>query len=107
MRHLLLHTTIAGILGAIIGAIGLFLLAEGLPEGAIMGALLGGSIGVLMGARIHAHRGAIAVARIDPTEAARAARLRDEGNDKAPTLERNQLGEIIDQGTAIHGPGNE
>ena len=107
MRQFLLHTIFAGILGAIIGAIGLFLLAEGLPDGAIMGALLGGSIGVFMGARIHAHRAAIAAAHIDPTEAVRAARLRDEGNDKAPTLERNQLGEIIDRGTAIHGPGNE
>ena len=106
MRHFLLHITIAGILGATIGAIGLFLLAEGLPEGAIMGALLGGSIGVFMGARIHAHRAAIAAAHIDPIEAARAARLR-EGVHKAPSLERNQLAEVIDRGTAIHGPGNE
>ena len=44
---------LTGLLGAIIGAIGVFILAESLPEGAIMGGLLGGSIGVLVAVRRH------------------------------------------------------
>lgn len=41
------------LLGAIVGAIGVFLLTEGLPEGAIMGGVLGGNIGMIIAARRH------------------------------------------------------
>jgi len=49
--RLLFFGAIATLLGAIIGAIGVFILTEGLPEGAIMGGLLGGSVGMLIAAR--------------------------------------------------------
>ena len=37
--------------GALLGEIGIYVLAEGLPEGAIMGGILGGSIGMLIAVR--------------------------------------------------------
>jgi len=51
MIRFTLYVFAYGLIGAIIGAIGVFILAEGLPEGAIMGGLLGGSIGTLIAAR--------------------------------------------------------
>ena len=39
------------ITGALVGALGVYLLAEGVPEGAIMGLVLGGSLGVLVAVR--------------------------------------------------------
>lgn len=51
MIRLALYALFAGSVGAIIGAIGVFILAEGLPEGAIMGGILGGSVGLLIAAR--------------------------------------------------------
>ena len=41
------------IFGVFLGAIGVFVFTEGLPEGAIMGGLLGGSIGMLIAVRRH------------------------------------------------------
>ncbi len=51
MIRLVFVASSVGLLGAIIGAIGVYVLAEGLPEGAIMGGLLGGSLGILIAAR--------------------------------------------------------
>ena len=51
MLKLIIHASLAALIGAIIGAIGLFILTEGLPEGAIMGGILGGSVGLLIAAR--------------------------------------------------------
>lgn len=41
------------VFGLLLGAIGVFVFTEGLPEGAIMGGLLGGSIGMLIAVRRH------------------------------------------------------
>ncbi len=71
MSKLILHTISAGLLGAV----GLFILSEGLPEGAVMGAVLGGSIGMLMAARINAHRAGQALQAADPAAATRCAAL--------------------------------
>ncbi|MDE2775669.1 MAG: hypothetical protein OXI77_07005 [Chloroflexota bacterium] len=49
MVRLLLSVVAATLLGALIGAIGVYVLAEGLPEGAIMG----GSVGALIAVRRH------------------------------------------------------
>lgn len=51
MIRLTLYVLAYGLLGAIVGAIGVYLLAEGLAEGAIMGGILGGSVGVLVAVR--------------------------------------------------------
>lgn len=51
MIRFTLYILAYGLLGAAIGAIGVFILTEGLPEGAIMGGILGGSIGMLVAAR--------------------------------------------------------
>ena len=53
MLRLLKSVVLAALLGGIIGALGVYLLAEQLPEGAIMGGLLGGSIGILIAVRRH------------------------------------------------------
>ncbi len=75
MIRLLLFAAIAGTLGALIGAIGVFILTEGLPEGAIMGGILGGSIGMLVGARLDALRAEKSLAMADPESAKRSAAL--------------------------------
>ena len=51
MLRLLKSVVLPALLGAFLGAIGVFILTEGLPEGAIMGGLLGGSVGMLIAAR--------------------------------------------------------
>ena len=53
MLRILVPVILATLLGASIGAVGVYLLTEVLPEGAIMGGLLGGSIGMLIAARRH------------------------------------------------------
>lgn len=75
MIRMLLFAAIAGSLGALIGAIGLFILTEGLPEGAVMGGILGGSIGMLIGARLDARRTEKSLAKTDPGAAKRSAAL--------------------------------
>ena len=75
MKRLILNLLVAGNLGATIGAISVFFLAEGLPEGAIIGAMLGGSIGVLIGARLDARRSEKSLAKTDPDAAKRSAEM--------------------------------
>lgn len=53
MIRIALYVLFAGSVGALIGAIGVYILAEGLPEGAIMGGILGASIGILIAMRRH------------------------------------------------------
>lgn len=82
------------LLGAVIGAVGFFLLAEGMTEGLVGGVIIGGSVGALLAARIHAHRTAVDLAKVDPEEAQRQARLRDaRGKDVSRAHEREQLRE--------------
>ena len=71
--RLLLLAAIGGFLGAVIGAAGVFILAGGLPEGAIMGAILGGSGGILIAARLDARQRARSFAATDPESASRSA----------------------------------
>ncbi len=47
----MLRLAVYSITGALVGALGVYLLAEGVPEGAIMGLVLGGSLGVLVAVR--------------------------------------------------------
>ncbi|MCY3780114.1 MAG: hypothetical protein OXG78_07395 [Chloroflexi bacterium] len=75
MIRLALYALAAGVLSAIIGAIGLFILTEGLPEGVIMGGILGGSIGILIAARIDARQSAKVFEEADPEAAKRSAAL--------------------------------
>ena len=75
MCRLALYVSLLALLGAAIGAASIFILAERLPEGAVMGALLGGSIGAFTGARIDAWRSARAFAMENPAAAKRSAAL--------------------------------
>lgn len=75
MIRLAIYTLAVGILGALIGAIGVYMLADGLPEGAVMGGILGGSIGMLIGARLDARRTEKSLAKTDPGAATRSAAL--------------------------------
>ena len=76
MLKLLIVATIAGLLGAVVGAVAVYILAGGLPEGAIMGAILGGSAGILIAARWDARQSDKALARTDPEAVRRSAALR-------------------------------
>ena len=102
MIRMLLFAVIAGTLGAAIGAVGLFILAEGLPEGAIVGGIFGLCIGAYLGARIDAHRAAIAAAERSPEESARQSRLRDGRLDASTEFARHNqkttdsIGGVID-----------
>lgn len=75
MLKLLLFAAGAGLLGALIGAIAVYVLAGGLPEGALMGAIIGGSAGILIAARLDARQAENAFARSDPDAAKRSAAL--------------------------------
>lgn len=75
MIRLALYVLAVGILGALIGAIGSFILTDGLPEGAVMGGILGGSIGTLIGARLDARGTERSLAKADPDAAKRSAAL--------------------------------
>ena len=102
MIRLLLFAAIAGALGALIGAVGLFILTEGLPEGAVAGGIIGLCIGAYLGARIDAHRAATAAAVRNPEEAARRSRHRDSRLDASAEFARHNqrttdsIGGIID-----------
>ena len=85
------HIASGALLGAVIGAAGFFFLAEGMIEGIAGGVIIGGSVGVLLAARIHAHRAAVARAKVDPEEAGRQARLRD------------SRGQELSRGHELHG----
>lgn len=60
MEQLLLHITIATLLGVVIGAVALFFLSEGLPEGAFAGAIVGAGASLFTSTRMIAHRSAAA-----------------------------------------------
>ncbi len=75
MFRLLLFAVGAGLLGAVIGAFAIYILAGGLPEGAIMGAILGGSAGVILAARLDARQSENILASSDPASARRSAAL--------------------------------
>ncbi len=93
MPDFIRHIVSGALLGAVIGAVAFLFLAEGMVEGLIGGVIIGGSVGVLLAARIHAHRGAVARAKIDPEEAGRQARLRDvQGSEIARARERDHMG---------------
>ncbi|MCY4537693.1 MAG: hypothetical protein OXE52_05610 [Chloroflexi bacterium] len=47
MKELVWHIILGGLLGAVIGAVGFFLLAEGMTEGLFGGVIIGGSVGAL------------------------------------------------------------
>lgn len=53
MIRLLLFVVLGASLGALIGTATVYLVTEGLPEGAIMGGILGASIGILIAMRRH------------------------------------------------------
>ena len=53
MFKLILLITATGAICALIGAAAVYLVTEGLPEGAIMGGILGSSVGVLIAVRRH------------------------------------------------------
>ena len=92
MPNFIRHIISGALLGAIIGAVAFFFLAEGMTEGLFGGVLIGGSVGVLLAARIHAQRASINLAKRDPDEAQRQARLRDaRGRVTSRAHERNQL----------------
>lgn len=102
MIRLLLFAAIGGTLGALAGAIGLFILTEGLPEGAVLGGIIGLCVGAYFGARIDAHRAAITAAKRNPEEAARSSRNRDGRLDASTEFARHNqrttdsIGGIID-----------
>ena len=75
MLRLVLYASLFAVLGAAIVAAAMFILADRLPEGAIMGAILGGSVGALIGARMDAWRSATSFAVGDPDAAKRSAAL--------------------------------
>ena len=52
------HILTSALLGAIIGAAALFLLSEGLPEGAFAGAIVGAGASLFTSTRMIAHRSA-------------------------------------------------
>lgn len=91
MRQLLIQAAAGALLGAVIGAVAFFFLAEGM--GLVGGVLIGGSVGALLAARIHAHRAAVDLAKVDPAEAGRQARLRDARGALSRRHEYNQLRE--------------
>ncbi|MCY4021434.1 MAG: hypothetical protein OXG39_18650 [Chloroflexi bacterium] len=93
MRKLLIQATSGALLGAVIGAAAFFFLAEGMVEGIVGGVIIGGSVGALLAGRIHAHRAAVDLAKVDPEEAQRQARLRDARGALSRTHEYNQLRE--------------
>ena len=93
MPNLIRHIVSGTLLGAVIGAAGFFLLAEGMVEGIVGGVIIGGSVGVLLAARIHAHRAAVARAKVDPEEAGRQARLRDARAARYSAREPQQMRE--------------
>ncbi|MCY4072687.1 MAG: hypothetical protein OXG60_15440 [Chloroflexi bacterium] len=92
MPNFIRHIASGALLGAVIGAVAFFFLAEGMVEGLFGGVIIGGSVGALLAGRIHAHRAAVDAAKVDPEEARRQARLRDaRGKDVSRAHERHQL----------------
>ena len=75
MFGLLLFAAGVGLLGAIIGAIAVSILAAGLPEGGLLGAIVGGSAGILIATKVDARRAENALATSDPEAARRSAAL--------------------------------
>ena len=96
MKSLLLTTLI----GLIIGAAAVFLLAGGIPEGAIAGAVLGGSLGMIVGLRRNAGSSGVSF----EYEAAGIA------DDNLITIARNNLGrdayrssyDLLEQDDPVH-----
>jgi len=66
MRRLLIQAATAALLGAIIGAVAVFLLTEGSQDGAIMGAIVGGIIGLYVGVQYDFRRHATRFEQVHP-----------------------------------------
>ena len=79
----------SALLGAIIGAAALFLLSEGLPEGAFAGAIVGAGASLFTSTRMIAHRSAAA-----GRKSARATIVYRRG--EAPKRSRSQRDQVDD-----------
>lgn len=116
MIRLILSVLILAVFGAIVGAIGVYFLADGLPEGAIAGALLGGSAGIFLATRIDARLATAEFARGDPEIAklsqSRRSALRQqvrrfEYDESRPAASGHFLKKLDDYASAAEAHSND